>query len=186
MRVICISGKAGHGKDYFASLVQKELEDAGYSVMVTHYGDLTKYICSHYFDWNGEKDEYGRRLLQHIGTDVVRAYDENFWVNHIFHILQMFTNQWDFVMLPDTRFPNEIDVLKERGLNVTSVRVNRPNFFSNLTAEQLLHSSETSLDSYSFDHVIYNDGTDVTMQEAALNFTRELFGHQISFDEYLT
>ena len=186
MKVICISGKAGSGKDTFAGMVQKELEDAGYSVLITHFADEVKFICKNYFDWNGEKDVLGRRLLQHVGTDIGRAFDENIWVSHLSQILQMFTDQWDFVLIPDARFANEISILKEDGLDVTSVRVNRTNFETALTPEQLLHSSENALDGYHFDVYIDNDGTKEELAVKALNFTRELFGHQISFDEYLT
>lgn len=185
MRVICISAKAGAGKDTFAAMVKKELEDAGYSVLTTHYADLVKDICKRFFGWNGKKDEYGRRLMQYVGTDVGRAYNENIWVDHIADMLTMFNGQWDFVLIPDTRFPNEIEVLKNRGLSVTSVRIHRPDFQTSLTPEQLLHPSECALDHYDFDALIINDGNEADLAEKALNFTRELFGHQISFDEYI-
>ena len=71
MKVICISGKAQHGKDTSALMVKEMLEDDGYKVLIAHYGDLVKYICRTFFQWNGEKDEAGRSLLQRIGTDAV-------------------------------------------------------------------------------------------------------------------
>ena len=45
MKVICISGKARHGKDTLAGVLKKHLEDHGNRVLVTHFGDLVKYIC---------------------------------------------------------------------------------------------------------------------------------------------
>ncbi len=41
----------------------------GYKVLIAHYADLVKYVAKTFFEWNGEKDEYGRSLLQHIGTE---------------------------------------------------------------------------------------------------------------------
>ena len=186
MKVICISGKAGSGKDTFAEMVKGELEDAGASVLITHYADELKFVCRNYFDWNGEKDVLGRRLMQHVGTDIGRAYNEDFWVSRLCQMLQIFHDQWDFVLIPDARFPNEIEYLKDNGLDVTSVRINRLNYETSLTPEQLLHQSEIALDGYHFDVFVENDGTKDGLAVKALDFTRELFGNQISFDEYLT
>ena len=44
MKVICISGKAQHGKDTSAKLIKMILEANGYKVLIAHYGDLVKYI----------------------------------------------------------------------------------------------------------------------------------------------
>lgn len=43
-----------------------------YRVLVTHFGDLVKYVCEKFFDWDGVKDESGRSLLQYVGTNKVR------------------------------------------------------------------------------------------------------------------
>ena len=43
MKVVCISGKAQHGKDTTAGMMKTVLEDMGYSVLIAHYGDLLKY-----------------------------------------------------------------------------------------------------------------------------------------------
>ena len=50
MKIICISGKAGHGKDELASVMRRALEADGYSVLITHYADLLKFVCRQYFD----------------------------------------------------------------------------------------------------------------------------------------
>ena len=72
LKIYAISGKAQHGKDTFAELLYQELTDKGYKVLVTHYGDLVKYICKTIFNWDGQKDEKGRHLLQYVGTDIFR------------------------------------------------------------------------------------------------------------------
>lgn len=159
MKVICISGKAGHGKDTAASLLKTALEDDGKTVLITHYADLLKYICAAYFGWDGQKDEKGRGILQYVGTDVVRRKAPDFWVRFISNFLTLFDGEWDYVLIPDCRFPNEIDRLKADGFDVTSVRIRRPHYDNGLTEEQLGHPSETSLDDYTFDYVILNDGS---------------------------
>ena len=159
MKVIAVSGHARHGKDTVAKILQEQLEEDGNKVLITHYADLLKYICTTFFGWGGEKDERGRTLLQYVGTDVVRKKEPNFWVDFVADILCYFNNYWDFVIIPDTRFPNEFNRLKERGLDAVHLRVIRPDFVSPLTAEQQAHPSETALDNTEPDYRIINSGS---------------------------
>lgn len=159
MKVICISGKARAGKDTSAEIIKKTLVGSGHRVLVTHYADLLKYICKTFLNWDGVKDAKGRSLLQYAGTEVIRAKDPNYWVNFILSILRNFDSNWDFVLIPDTRFPNEINVLKENGFDVVHLRIERPDSESELSEEQKSHSSETALDDVVPDFVIENSGT---------------------------
>lgn len=153
MEVILISGKAQFGKDSTANILKDLYKQDGKKVLITHYADLLKYICKKFFDWNGVKDEKGRYILQHVGTDVIRKKDPSFWVRFVSEILVLFEDEWDVVLIPDTRFPNEIEVM--RGLFDTfTVRVNRLNFTNPLTDEQQNHPSETALDNYQFDYYL--------------------------------
>lgn len=156
MKVCCISAKAQHGKDTAAQLLKKYLEDSGKKVLITHYADLLKFICKQYFDWNGEKDKKGRTLLQYVGTDVVGAKDPAFWVNFVVKILKFFEDDWDYVLIPDCRYPIEFSKMKE-AFDTILLRVERPGFDNGLTALQKNHPSETSLDNYKYDAIIYND-----------------------------
>ena len=83
MKVVCISGKAQHGKDTTASMIKECLEQRGERVMIVHYADLLKYICRTFFDWDGNKDERGRHILQYVGTDVIRKKSPNYWVDFV-------------------------------------------------------------------------------------------------------
>lgn len=157
MKIILLSGKAQSGKDSAANMMKTKLESKGKKVLIVHYGDLVKYTCKTFFGWNGEKDEQGRTLLQEIGTDKIRAKRPNFWVSYIRNILSIFENEWDYVLIPDTRFPNEIDLMKNTFDDVTSVCVVRTNFISPLTEEQRNHKSETALDDRIFDYYLVAD-----------------------------
>jgi len=157
MKVICISGKAQHGKDTTASILKDSLEARGDKVLITHYADLLKYICKSYFGWDGNKDEQGRRILQYVGTDVIRQKKPDYWVDFVSDFLNLFDDEWDWVLLPDTRFPNEVDAMRER-FNAIHLRVVRPGFESPLTEEQQNHPSETALDEYFPDYYIENSG----------------------------
>lgn len=174
MKIICISGKAQHGKDTSAGFIKEELESRGKTVLVTHYADLLKYICRSFFGWNGEKDDAGRQLLQYVGTDVVRKQRPDFWVDFVSSVLKLFPGHWDYVLIPDCRFPNEIDAMKKQGFDVIGLRVHRINFKSPLTEEQQNHPSETALDDYVMDYKIINNGTLEDLKAAAYTFVNEV------------
>ena len=157
--VICISGKALNGKDTTAGFLKEYLESKNYKVLIMHYADLLKFICAKYFDWNGEKDDAGRTLLQRVGTDIVRNRRPNYWVDFVIEFIGVFYSNWDFIIIPDTRFPNEIDRPKEAGLDVIHIRVTRPNFKSPLTEEQQNHPSEHALDHVVPNICLINSGT---------------------------
>ena len=165
MKIICISGVARSGKDTTANLICRRLHGYGKRVLVTHYADLLKFMCKQLFGWDGQKDERGRHILQYVGTDVVRKQLPDFWVDFIIQELKLFPDQWDFVIIPDCRFPNELDRLKEAGFDVVHVRVERDAYENNLTEEQKNHLSETALDGVVPDYIITNDGT-ITMLAA--------------------
>ena len=157
METILISGKAGHGKDTLAKFLKSTLESRGKRVLITHYGDLLKFICTSYFNWDGRKNQDGRTLLQHVGTDIIRARRPQFWVIFILDMLTLLHDQWDYAIIPDVRFPNEIEGLAD--LNPYHIRIIRPGY-NMLTIEQQQHSSETALDNYkNVQLTVINDGT---------------------------
>lgn len=159
MKILAISGHAQNGKDTIAGLLRDALKADGNRVLVAHYADLLKYMCRTFFDWDGNKDEKGRHILQYVGTDIIRKQAPDFWVDFISSVLTYFNENWDYVLIPDTRFPNEIDKLISNGFDVVHIRVIRPNFESSLTEEQKNHPSETALDNVSPDFYIYNEGS---------------------------
>lgn len=150
MKVICIAGKAQHGKDSLANALNKELIEKGKRVLVYHHADYLKYLCKQYFEWDGMKDEKGRTILQHIGTDIVRTKQPSFWVDTAIQFFNLFQEQYDYAVIPDCRFENECEAYKPI-FDTTTIRVYRPDFDNGLTKEQKEHSSETSLDDYHFD-----------------------------------
>ena len=157
MKIITISAKARNGKDFCANLIKQKLELRGNKVLITHYADLLKYICKTFFNWDGRKNTEGRTLLQYVGTDIIRQKNPDYWVNFLIGIFNLFPDEWDYVLIPDTRFPNENNLLKEY-YDVTTVRVIRPNYDNGLTEEQQNHESEIALDDYNFDFYITNNG----------------------------
>ena len=54
----------------------------------------------------------------------------------------------DVVIIPDVRFPEEIDAIKEKFSNVFSIGVKRKDYISTLTKEQQEDITEIALDDY--------------------------------------
>lgn len=157
MRVILISGSARFGKDSTAFMMKELLEKQKKKVLIIHYADNLKLFAKNYFGWSGQKDQKGRELLQWLGTDVVRKNYEDTWVDMIVALLKGIKTLYDYVIIPDVRFPNEIDRMRDN-FDCITVRVIRPNFDNGLTEEQRKHPSETALDNYPMEYELINDG----------------------------
>jgi len=184
MRVILISGKAQHGKDTMAAYIKEGLEKCGRKVIVTHYADLVKYVCATYFGWDGKKDERGRHLLQYIGTDVVRANDQDYWARFVYEIAKMFKDEWDYMIIPDVRFPNEVSIFKDSEFETYHLRVVRDNFDDGMTEEQRNHTSETALDDCKPDKVIENNGTLDDLMHKAIEIIAEIIIYNTMNDKW--
>lgn len=111
-----------------------------------------------------------REFLQKLGTDAIRdGLHINTWVNALMadykpviteekehwngHALNIGTVKAEYPnwIITDTRFPNEAEAIKNKdGIIIRVVRKGQ---------NSDVHVSETALDSWEFDHVIYNDGT---------------------------
>lgn len=177
MKVILVSGKAQNGKDTVASMLREKLTSDNHRVLLIHYADLLKYICRSYFGWDGDKNEKGRQMLQHVGTDVIRKQNPTLWVDFIAMMLKYFPENWDYVIIPDCRFPNEVTTMVENGFDTVHLRVVRPNFESPLTEEQQKHPSETALDNTVPDFYIENTGTLEELEATTSNWIKEnLYG----------
>lgn len=187
MKVICVSGKARAGKDTYAGYLADELRLDGYKVLIVHYADLLKFVCKQMLGWDGEKDEHGRWLLQYVGTDIIRKQSSDFFAYTLMCLLDYLKEfaGWDFVLIPDARFKNEIDCVKEFDFPMFHFRVERDGCDSGLTEAQRNHPSETSLDNATYDLIIDNNGTLRDLQDAAETTVVWMTGfHQTRMEEF--
>lgn len=179
---IVISGKSGSGKDKIALFMKEELAKRGKKVLIIHFADAVKWFCRDFLDWDGNKDEVGRTLLQTVGTDIVRAKHPNFWTGIVVGLIQSFesTSDFDIAIIPDARFPNEVDISLANLKNCVSVRMERKNpdgtpwLNASLTERQQQHPSETSLDNFAFDYVVHNEADLEALHESACAILEDL------------
>lgn len=152
--IIGLSGKKRSGKNsvYFMLKLLLDEDETGMLRKVS-MADKLKEIAR-YVGWNGLKDDKGRRLLQLLGTEVLRGcIDDAYHVKYVekavrevnsmpkcVHTLQ----DAKIVVIPDIRFPNEVEMVHRLGGEVWRVR--RPNFEAAASKDQ--HKSEKALDNF--------------------------------------
>lgn len=171
-KIFLISGKAEHGKTIAGLYLKEYLELQGYRVVITRYAYYLKDLATRYCHWDGKKDEEGRRLLQQLGTDIIRnkLNKPNFHVARICEDIEICQDYVDYVIIDDARFLNEIYYPKAIfNDKVTTIRVNRLNkdftpYNSSLTEEQKKHPSETALDEFEFDYTIKSIDLETTKE----------------------
>ena len=89
-------------------------------------------------------------VMQLLGTEGVRNNIHfNAWVISTFDNFNKYTDHW---IIPDVRFPNELEAIKKRG--GLTIGITRTAIDSKEVVDY--HSSETSLDEAVFDYVIDN------------------------------
>lgn len=162
MKVIILSGKSGSGKDAVASLFKNKLLQQQKRVLTIHFADLVKYYAALYYNWDGEKNETGRSLLQKIGTTMMRTYEADYWAAIVAKFIDAAADDFDVALIPDWRFINEYETVCDYNPYVYSIRIERYNLDGtpyvnpDMTPEQLAHISETELDQFAFDYILEN------------------------------
>lgn len=151
--IITIAGKARHGKDSSAFFLENQLKTKGFKVKTVHYADTLKFILKQYFNWNGLKDKNGRSLLQKVGEEA-RKKEPDFWIRLLAKIINNIFSDYDYIIIADCRYPNEILYWEDVSQLALTIKVIRNNYISELTKEQQNHHSETALDNFNFHYTI--------------------------------
>ena len=137
--------------DSFVSYAERELWPF---VKLYHFADYLKKMSIDLFDLSPEQvygtdddkntpTPYGmtsREFLQHLGTDVMRSIKDTVWVDYTIKIIKQ--EKPLVSIIPDVRFPNEVEAIKKAGGIV--VRLDRNVYDSP-------HKCESSLDQENFD-----------------------------------
>jgi hypothetical protein len=192
--IISLSGLIGSGKDTVADYLVNE-----YGFKRESFAGTLKDACASIFGWDRDmlegKSELARNLrdqidpwwakrlniphltprwvLQHFGTDVCRKHFHNdIWLASLENKLQQSQVTNTSVVISDSRFMNELEMLSSVG--ATTIRVKRgpePEWWEVAKKAQYvssavdtmttlgIHRSEWDWASYNFDVVIANDST---------------------------
>lgn len=150
VRVIGFGGNAGVGKSTAARIAMEALSDIGVGYMP--FALRLKEIAASAFGWDGQKDERGRRLLQVLGTEAGRAYNEDMWINAVANRINGEIEPYPLWIIDDCRFPNEVNWVNRHGV---ALRIHR--LGTGLEGEAAAHASETLLDNCLWEGHVYNN-----------------------------
>lgn len=167
--IIGISGKINIGKDYTGKLIQRYFHEEKDYWEIKKYATKLKKIASiltgypeyayedRTFKGGNLSDDWGmsvREFLQKLGTEGIRnGVHPNAWVNALFSDYKP-TSKW---IITDVRFINEAKGIKDRGGVIIRIAGEAPTSDRYPITEQMKqHPSETELDDWEFDYVIYN------------------------------
>ena len=173
-KIILLSGKAQAGKDSVATILNHYLEPS----IVLHFADTLKFYAEKYFGWDGQKTGKQRDLLQWLGTDRVRKQLgwASYWAERTCDVIEILYEKFDYFLIADCRFPNEIEYPAQRFSRIPAipVKVIRLNFDNGLTEEQKNHESETALDGAYFKYIIESESGLDKLEIATLEFLERI------------
>ena len=137
-----------------------------------------------------------RLALQLMGTEAGRnVFHKDIWV-HTVEKRMKYKQEWEFetdFVIPDVRFPNEIDFIrKSGGFVVRVVRGKEPNWYddavkanasgtTDLMCNHCIHYSEWAWIGTQLDYLISNNGT-LSMLEADVLHMKKLFTGPVNTD----
>lgn len=156
-KIFIISGKAKSGKNEISKIIEKYYSNK--KTIIISFGHYVKDYAKRVSDWDGNEDTKPRELLQQLGIELVKNKINNkLFINRILEDIEIFSYFYDIIVVNDARLQNEIEILKEKYPNSTSIRIIRNNYDNKLTIDQKNHLTEVDLDNYNnFDYVVNND-----------------------------
>jgi hypothetical protein len=129
--ILAFSGKIGSGKNYIAeTIVFPYLRAKNKNVVILSFADYLKLQCNLkdrilYDRLFVEKDIESRKILQERGT-TERKENGKIFIEAMDCMIKMFSQRGvDVILIPDLRFNNEFEFIKNKGGIL--VRVNSPN-----------------------------------------------------------
>jgi len=173
---VLVSGPIGSGKTTFSNMLVASLNERGLNTERFALADSIRRLATH-MGWDGAKDAKGRRLLQTLGTDCGREYNENCWVSMLIDkiIPNMSRYPFDFIVIDDWRFPNERDYIEKNILyDVYPIRIIERSSEDPNNGHTSEHSLPENNEGDYYQSMIYNGNDIYTLQRIADDMAVEL------------
>lgn len=154
-----ISGRARNGKGTVSKILKEKLEDMNFKVCEIQVMRTLKGYLKDYFGWDGTEEAKPRKVLQQIGTDIIREKMDKpyFHIDRLTEDINVLANFFNVFIINDIRLPLEIETLKERYNNVICINVTRKDYVSPLDVSEQVHITELALNDYKkFDYELVN------------------------------
>lgn len=172
VKVLGVAGPIGSGKDTLADhLVQtRGYIKVSFADVMRATASLLYQMPACYFEDRILKDaplavlggRSPRRVLQLLGTEVGRSIREDIWVHrlHLSIAARVRPEGARQVVIPDVRFPDEADSVRESGRNSGRLaRIWCPSAGAAASSAAAGHSSEAGLPAHPSDIFLRNEGT---------------------------
>ena len=168
MKLYLICGKARAGKDTFAKLIKQEEEKNNKKVCILKLTAPLYRWAEDYINYDKEKDEKPRELLQTIGYDILqlKLKKKDFLLDYLITTIEILDDYYDVGLITDGRLVHEIEVLKEKYPSIKTILLT--NMKDNkLTNKEKNHQTEIDLDDYKdFDYIVENKDMESLKLEA--------------------
>ena len=166
-KLIGISGLVNSGKTTFQNILKNYLNKKNINVVCLNFADPLKEICSRVFHMLPKESFYGsqsekeilydingimlsgRKIMQIIGTDIAREFNNNFWVNYQLKLLSKYNDS--YIIYGDVRFNNEAFLIHDHSGIVCKIYRK-----SQYDSE---HISEAGIENNVCNYIIENDQT---------------------------
>lgn len=184
MKVYVIGGQAKCGKNTFGEYLREQLKDYGYKPCVMHITEPLYGYARNYFQWNGNEQEKPREFLQKMGFDIIREKmgKKNFLLNRLYEDIEILSNFFDVFIITDARMKDEFESIKNKYLDVVTIKLTRQNYNDNLTEEEREHVTEKEIASFNdFDYIVENTGFK-DMNNKALEIVRKEENYEMLAD----
>ncbi len=167
--VFLLCGRMFSGKSTLAESIKRVIEKIHPEerVLIHGFSFGVKKVAYDAFGWDGVKDAKGRRLLQAVGTEAGREYNENIWAEKAYKFVV--DHKPSVIIFDDCRFLNEISIWKDKPEieQVITIRCFRDEEgYSN-------HPSETSLPDHScvgFYDYVFNNNIDISLLDKKVEY----------------
>ena len=191
MKIILISGKSAHGKDFLASCLKEEFEKNNQKVLIASFGTPVKWFAKEYFNYTDKTKITDRSILTWLGTEIMRKWNENYWCEIIGQFVAAIgkNNIFDIAIIPDLRFHSEYltiyNYCKQEKMPLYTIRINRydkdglPYKNPLMTEDQLNHISECELDDFPTDFIVDNNSQPGIVEQAAHMIIRQILPNSI-------
>lgn len=165
--IILIAGKSGAGKNKVQDIIEeicfhdaKPYMSMAFAVQLKeHLSRMFDIPLNHFYDEKLKEYpfKFPRELMNIVGTDLFRnSFDKNVWVKLWCKTIKKCYKNSEVVIVPDLRFKNEMEIVKEEFSNdytVISLYVKRD------SCNKFGYESENSLTSNDCSYIIDNNGT---------------------------
>ncbi len=165
MKVILINGASKSGKDTVAEILKNHYSKVygEEEVLVVPNAQKVKECATEYFDWDGEKDDKGKRLLIDISA-VGYKYDPHHWEIQTHKTCLNYSKQFtevEVLIVPDWRYLSTYDYFAGMYGNdyVITIRVERPNYDNGYAEYVQNDATEQEFLDHCYDSVLLNSST---------------------------